>query len=199
MIVYIEGILKRKEDDHIVLVSNGVGYQIFLSKPSLEQLPEIGTSLSLHTHMVIREDSHQLFGFFQDTEKVLFLKLIQVSSIGPKMALNILSGLPAVELAQAIHQEDLVRLTAIPGIGKKTAERLVVDLKDKILELLGSIASPSVLAKVPSSISISEEALSALMNLGYSRYEALTALQAVPEAGELSLEALVREGLKTLS
>lgn len=199
MIVYLEGILKNKDNGHIVLLTQGVGYQVFLSKPDLEQLPEIGSDLSLHIHMIIREDSHLLFGFSQASEKSIFLKLIQVNSIGPKVALNILSGLPAGELAQAIHTEDLVSLTAIPGIGKKTAERMVVDLKDKILELLGSTPLPTGFKKVSSLESIPEEALSALVNLGYSRHEAQRGLQSVPEASELSLEALVREGLKALS
>lgn len=199
MIVYLEGTLQRKEPDSIVLLVQGIGYQVFVSRPTWEALPDTGAQVSLQTHQIIREDSNQLFGFLNETEKILFLKLIQVSSIGPKMALNILSGLPAQELAQAIHHEDLVRLTAIPGIGKKTAERLVVDLKDKIIELVGAsgAASISSLPRPPSSLS--EEALSALMNLGYSRQEAGKALQTIPRADEMTLEVLVREGLKALS
>ncbi|MDX1386314.1 MAG: Holliday junction branch migration protein RuvA [bacterium] len=199
MIVYLEGILHRKEPDSIILLVNGVGYQVFVSRPTWESLPETGSELSLQTHQVIREDHHQLFGFLSETEKTLFLKLIQVSSIGPKMALTILSGMPAQELAQAIHHEDLVRLTAIPGIGKKTAERLVVDLKDKIIELVGASGATPVTPLTQAPSSLSEEALSALMNLGYSRQEAGKAIQAIPRAEEMTLEVLVREGLKALS
>jgi len=189
----------RVEDDSIVLLTQGVGYQVYLSRPVLENLPEEGTSINLHIHAVIREDAHQLFGFTTLAEKTLFLKLIHVNSIGPKMALNILSGLPANELAQAIHSEDLVRLTAISGIGKKTAERLIVDLKDKILELLGPRITSSSLKSPSHPSNKTEEALSALMNLGYSRQEAQKALSTLSQENEWTLEALVREGLKALS
>lgn len=192
MIVYLEGTLHHVEEDHITLLIQGVGYQIFLSQTALKNLPPAGKTVQFHIHMVVREDAHLLFGFPTPAEKAIFLKLIQVNSIGPKMALNILSGLPVQDLAQAIHSEDLVRLTAIPGIGKKTAERLIVDLKDKILEWVGTPTT----ALPPQ---ISEEALSALMNLGYSRQEASKALSTLPEGEKLSLEKMVREGLKALS
>jgi len=199
LIVYLEGNLHRIQEDSIVLLTQGVGYQIHLSKPALDRLPTLGSKLTLHIHSVIREDSHQLFGFQSEVEKTLFLKLIQVSSIGPKMALNILSGLPAPELAHAIHHEDLVRITAIPGIGKKTAERLIVDLKDKILGLLGptSSALSSEIPGAPSSLM--DEALSALTNLGYSPQEAQKALRTLPPDEKWTLETLLREGLKALS
>lgn len=198
MIVFLEGTLFRRETDSIVMMTGGIGYQVFLTRSTIEALPGEGESIRLHIHMVVREDAQLLFGFLNETEKTLFLKLIQVSSIGPKLALNILSGIPAGELAEAIHHEDLVRLTAIPGIGKKTAERLVVDLKDKIIEMIGSTAG-SAPQSITGGHTSSEEALSALVNLGYSRMEASQALKKVPEAPRLSLEELVREGLKVLS
>lgn len=198
MIVYLNGTLKTKSADHVVIATGGVGYQVFVAKGTLESLPTAGETVELTIHTVVREDSWQLFGFSNDAEKLIFLKLIQVSSIGPKMALNILSGLPAHELANAIYQEDLVQLTAIPGIGKKTAERLIVDLKDKILDLMGS-TPPANGDNTPSPLPSASEAVSALTNLGYSPQEAKRALQAVPNAKDLSLEALVREGLKALS
>lgn len=198
MIVFLEGNLFRRDTDSIVLLAGGIGYQVHLTRSTIEALPGEGETVRLHIHMVVREDAQLLFGFLSETEKTLFLKLIQVSSIGPKLALNILSGIPANELAEAIHHEDLVRLTAIPGIGKKTAERLVVDLKDKIIEMIGSTAS-AVPQPVKGNHTPSEEALSALVNLGYSRMEASQALKKVPEATGLSLEELVREGLKVLS
>lgn len=197
MIVYLEGTLHRTEEDSVVLMAQGVGYQVFLSRTTLQGLPPAGSPLQLHIHMVVREDAHLLFGFPTLEEKSIFLKLIQVNSIGPKMAINILSGLPAGELAQAIHGEDLVRLTAIPGIGKKTAERLIVDLKDKVLEWIGTKGMTP--AKISAPAKLSEEALSALMNLGYSRQEAQTALGALPQGKDWTLETLVREGLKALS
>jgi len=198
MIVFLEGSLFRRETDHIVLLTQGVGYQVFLTRSALEKLPDTGENVRLHIHMVVREDAHLLFGFLSETEKTLFLKLIQVNSIGPKLALTILSGIPAAELAEAIHHEDLVRLTAIPGIGKKTAERLVVDLKDKIIEMMGALSHSGSGGALPAS-SLPEEALSALVNLGYSRLEARQAIQKIPGAKGMSLEELVREGLKALS
>jgi holliday junction DNA helicase RuvA len=198
VIAYLEGTLQRSDDDSIILLNQGVGYQIFLPRNTLQDLPPEGSPIQLHIHMVVREDAHLLFGFPTLAEKSIFLKLIQVNSIGPKMAMNILSGLPANELAQAIHSEDLVRLTAIPGIGKKTAERLIVDLKDKVLEWIGSNkAAGSTTKSAPSKLS--EEALSALMNLGYSRQEAVRALGTLAQEKDWPLEKLVREGLKALS
>jgi Holliday junction DNA helicase RuvA len=197
MIAYLEGILQRTEEDSVILLTQGVGYQVFLSRTHLQELPPEGSPFQLHIHHVVREDAQLLFGFPTLEEKSIFLKLIQVNSIGPKMAMNILSGLPANELAQAIHSEDLVRLTAIPGIGKKTAERLIVDLKDKVLEWIGSKGTAPSPRSAPSRIS--EEALSALMNLGYTRQEASRALGTLNQVKDWPLEKLVREGLKALS
>ncbi len=198
MIVYLQGKLFRIAPDYIVILTQGVGYQVFLSKPTLAHLPPVGSDLELHTHTVIREDSHQLFGFADILEKEIFLRLIQVNGVGPKLALTLLSGLPAEDLADAIRKEDLVRLTAISGIGKKTAERLIVDLKDKVIGLFG-IPSEETLTTRKIGSSVSEEAVSALMNLGYSRQEAQNALSRISNSKELSLEGLVREGLKALS
>lgn len=199
MIAFLEGTVQSIGQDHLILLTQGVGYQVFVTRLTLEALPPPGTTLKLHTHLVVREDSHQLYGFKNFSEKSFFLKLIQVNSVGPKLALTILSGLPVSDLADAIYKEDLVRLTAIPGVGKKTAERLVVDLKDKIFDFNSETGRVS--SKEPSKepVSVSEEALSALTNLGYSRQEALKALQSIPQALDLPLEALVREGLKALS
>lgn len=199
MIAYLQGVLHQVDTDHIVLLTHGVGYQVYLSKPTLESLPLPGSPIELVVHTVVREDSHQLFGFKKAAEKALFLKLIQVNSIGPKLAMTILSGMPARELAEAIGREDLVRLTAIPGIGKKTAERLVVDLKDKILELFSLNFDAGTAEEFSAPASVSEEAVSALTNLGYSRQEAQQALQTVTKGNSLPLEDLVREGLKALS
>ncbi len=198
MIAYLQGSLEEIGPDYAVLVTGGVGYQVFLAKNALLALPELGAKLELKIHTVVREDNISLYGFRRASEKELFLKLIQVSNVGPKLALTIMSGLPVEDLAAAIRGEDLVRLTAIPGIGKKTAERLIVELKDKVLAWLakgGEASAPAAAAPA----SLSEEAISALVNLGYSRQEAQQALRAVPGASELPLEKLVREGLKALS
>lgn len=197
MIAYLQGILQEIGPDYAVVLTGGVGYQVFLSKNALLALPEAGSPIELKIHTVVREDSFSLYGFRRASEKELFLKLIQVSNVGPKLALTIMSGLPVEDLAEAIRGEDLVRLTAIPGIGKKTAERLIVELKDKVLVWLarGGIDT----AEISGPVSVSEEAISALMNLGYSRQEALKGLKGIPQGKELPLEALVREGLKALS
>ncbi|HCU24002.1 MAG TPA: Holliday junction branch migration protein RuvA [Deltaproteobacteria bacterium] len=198
MIAYLQGTLQEIASDYAVLVAGGVGYQVFLAKNSLQSLPPAGTALELKIHTVVREDNISLYGFRRASEKDLFLKLIQVSSVGPKLALTIMSGLPAEELAAAIRGEDLVRLTAISGIGKKTAERLIVELKDKILGW-NAMSSGAEEEKGTHVFSPSEDAISALMNLGYSRPEAQRALKSIPQASELPLETLVREGLKALS
>ena len=202
MIVYLQGILHEINSDSVTLLTGGVGYQVFVSKNTLGQLVEAGERLELKIHTVVREDSFQLFGFKNLSEKHLFLKLIQVSNVGPKLAMTILSGMPTRALAEAISREDLVRLTAIPGIGKKTAERLIVELKDKIIDILansGESLAELIREKEAPLDSTAEEALSALMNLGYSRQEAQKALKAIPSTQDLTLEALLRESLKALS
>lgn len=198
MIAYLQGTLSEVGPDFAVVVTGGVGYLVYLPKSALLSLPLPGAEVEFKVHTVVREDNISLYGFKRASEKELFLKLIQVSNVGPKLALTIMSGLPVEDLAAAIRSEDLVRLTAIPGIGKKTAERLIVELKDKVLAWLGR--ADSTLEATPlSPASISEEATSALMNLGYTRQEAQKALRSIPDASELPLEKLVREGLKALS
>ncbi len=200
MIAYLQGLLQEVGADYAVVLTGGVGYQVFLPKNTLVALPSIGSEIEFRIHTVVREDNISLYGFRRSSEKELFLKLIQVSNVGPKLALTIMSGLPVEDLAAAIRSEDLVRLTAIPGIGKKTAERLIVELKDKVLGWLGKSGAEASIAHFPAPpASLSEEAVSALMNLGYNRQEAQQALKSIPGASELPLEKLVREGLKALS
>ena len=198
MIAYLQGTLLEIGPDYAVVVAGGVGYQVFLAKHTLMALPEAGAEIELKVHTVVREDNISLYGFRRGSEKELFLKLIQVSNVGPKLALTIMSGLPVEDLAAAIRSEDLVRLTAIPGIGKKTAERLIVELKDKVLAWLAK-GSDGAIPVHAAPTSLSEEAISALVNLGYSRQEAQQALKSIPGAADLPLEKLVREGLKALS
>ncbi len=202
MIVYLQGILHEINSDSLTILTGGVGYQVFVSKNTLGQITEPGEKIELKIHTVVREDSFQLFGFKNLSEKQLFLKLIQVSNVGPKLAMTILSGMPTRALAEAISREDLLSLTAISGIGKKTAERVIVELKDKIIDILASGGESlplSVIEKETPLDSTAEEVLSALMNLGYSRQEAQKALKAIPATQNLTLEALLRESLKALS
>lgn len=197
MIAYLEGQLLEIGGDYVIVSTGGVGYLVHVSKSTLRDLPAPGETLQLRIVTVVREDSFNLYGFRSPLEKEIFGKLLQVSGIGPKVALTILSGLPPREFAEAIGKEDLIRLTAIPGIGKKTAERLVLELKDKMLGL-GAAAGDERPA-VRSAFTPAEEAVSALTNLGYSRQEATRALESIARASELPLEVLVREGLKALS
>jgi len=199
MIAYLQGTLLEVGVDYAIVLTGGVGYLVHLAKSTLMQLPLPGASIELTIHTVVREDNLSLYGFRRASEKDLFLKLIQVSNVGPKLALTIMSGLPVEDLASAIRSEDLVRLTAIPGIGKKTAERLIVELKDKVLAWLAKGGTDPLPGSLAAPASISEEAISAWVNLGYSRQEAQQALKSIPGASDLPLEKLVREGLKALS
>lgn len=199
MIAYLEGQLHELGTDYLILLTAGVGYQVYASKPTLQQVPPLGSKMALQIHTVVREDSFNLYGFRSLYEKELFLKLLQVSGVGPKLALTILSGLPVEDFAEAIGKEDLIRLTAIPGIGKKTAERLILELKDKMLGFLQGPEKEGHRDPLSLPASVAEEAISALVNLGYTRQEAQKALKAVPKSSEMPLEVLVREGLKALS
>jgi Holliday junction DNA helicase RuvA len=168
MIAHLKGNIFSQTEDSVVLDVGGVGYDVHLSSQTLERIASLPRPLSLIIYTVVREDSITLFGFLSQREKTLFLRLISVSGIGPKLAMNILSGIHSEDLIQAIHREDLVRLNAIPGVGKKTAERMIVELKDKLLNLMGGETTP--LIKTQRS-PLSEDVLSALLNLGYNRNE----------------------------
>ncbi len=176
MIGYLRGIIIERAPGRVVIEVNGVGYEVLMPVSSFAQLPA-GTaelvSLRIYTHA--REDALQLFGFFTAQEKQLFEKLISVNGIGPKLGLAILSGVPADELAQAIRSGDLGRLTAIPGVGKKTSERLVMELRDK----LPAGTEPAAAA----AIGPDADVISALMNLGYARPAAEKTLTAALAQG----------------
>jgi Holliday junction DNA helicase RuvA len=181
--------------DSAVVDVGGVGYKVFVSLNTFARLPGAGERVFLHVHTAVREDDIALFGFTEESEKKVFLKLIGVNGIGPRLALTILSGIAPADLVEALHREDLVRLTAISGIGKKTAERMILDLKDKLKELLAedrprSPSGPRGLA---------EEAASALMNLGYNKTVAEQTLAHIPLTEGAPLEQILRKALKILS
>jgi len=169
-----------------------VGYDVTISVPTFSDLPPLGGDVALHIHTHVREDQLALYGFLKVEEKQLFEKLITVSGIGPKLAITILSGMAAQELGTAIRGNDLARLTKIPGIGRKTAERLVLELRDKL---------PAVGQDVPAAIatlnSVQEDVLSALVNLGYQRTVAEKALASV--AKDESFDAMFRGALAAMS
>jgi Holliday junction DNA helicase RuvA len=195
MIAHLRGKLLAKHPNQVVLETAGVGYEVNISVPTFSELPANGTEVALHIHTHVREDLIALYGFLRPAEKQLFEKLITVSGIGPKLAITILSGMAATELAGAIRGNDLARLTRIPGIGKKTAERMVLELRDKLPEVIGA-TSPAV----PAMNATEEDVLSALVNLGYQRPLAEKALaSAVKNGTSGSFDAMFREALAGLS
>ena len=200
MIAHLRGTLLTKHPNQVVVETAGVGYEVNISVPTFSELPAIGSEIALHIHTHVREDVIALYGFLRPAEKVLFEKLMTVSGIGAKLAITILSGMAADDMAAAIRGNDLVRLTKIPGIGKKTAERMVLELRDKLPPVTGT-STPSV----PAMSAMEEDVLSALVNLGYQRLAAEKALQSALRNGagksekSSSFDVLFREALAGLS
>ena len=193
MIAHLRGRLIAKRPNQAVVEAAGVGYDVSITIPTFSDLPSAGSEVALHIHTHVREDAIALFGFLRAEEKQFFEKLIQVSGIGPKLAITILSGMPAAEMVSAIRAGDIARLTRIPGIGKKTAERMVLELRDK-LEGFGEC--PAAKLATP----VEEDVLSALVNLGYQRVAAERALAAAAGNGQTtSFDVLFRDALSSLS
>ncbi|MGD0569884.1 MAG: Holliday junction branch migration protein RuvA [Candidatus Sulfotelmatobacter sp.] len=199
MIAHLRGKLLAKHPNQIVVETGGVGYELNISVPTFSELPASGSEVALHVHTHVREDLIALYGFLRPEEKQLFEKLITVSGIGPKLAITILSGMAADELAVAIRGNDLMRLTKIPGIGKKTAERMVLELRDKLPAVTG-VSAPTM----PAMSATEEDVLSALVNLGYQRAAAEKVLASIVKAAgraekPASFDAIFREALAGLS
>ncbi len=200
MIAHLRGRLLSKHPNQLVVETAGVGYEVNISVPTFSELPANGSEVALHIHTHVREDVIALYGFLRPAEKVLFEKLMTVSGIGAKLAITILSGVAADELAAAIRGNDLARLTKIPGIGKKTAERMVLELRDKV-----SLTSGTSAPIVPAMSAMEEDVISALVNLGYQRAAAEKALASAIRTGAAkgeksgSFEAMFREALAGLS
>jgi Holliday junction DNA helicase RuvA len=200
MIAHLRGKLLSKHPNQVVVEASGVGYEVNISVPTFSELPAAGSEVALHIHTHVREDVIALYGFLRPAEKQLFEKLMTVSGIGAKLAITILSGMAADEMAAAIRGNDLARLTRIPGIGKKTAERMVLELRDKLPPAAGT-STPTA----PAMSAVEEDVLSALMNLGYQRAAAEKALASVIRNGlgktekGGSFDAMFREALAGLS
>jgi holliday junction DNA helicase RuvA len=195
MIAHLRGKLLTKHPNQAIVETGGVGYDVTISVPTFSELPAIGGEVTLHIHTHVREDLIALYGFLRPSEKRLFEKLITVSGIGPKLAITILSGMAADEMVSAIRGNDIARLTRIPGIGKKTAERMVLELRDK-LPTEGITESPVT----PAMSAVEEDVLSALTNLGYQRAAAERALSSVEKNGRgSSFEVMFRQTLGVLS
>ena len=195
MIAHLHGKLLAKHPNQVVVETGGVGYDVTISVPTFSELPGVGSEVALHIHTHVREDLIALYGFLRPAEKHLFEKLITVSGIGPKLAITILSGMAADEMVGAIRSNDVGRLTRIPGIGKKTAERMVLELRDKLpAQRVGEVAA------APAMSAVEEDVLSALMNLGYQRATAERAVLAVTKNGRGGpFETMFREALAVLS
>jgi len=193
MIAHLRGRLIAKHPNQAIVEAAGVGYDVTITVPTFSDLPAPGSEVALHIHTHVREDAIALFGFLRADEKQLFEKLITVSGIGPKLAITILSGMATADMAGAIRANDHARLTRIPGIGKKTAERMCVELRDK----LEGFGAPQ---PVVSHSAVEEDVISALSNLGYQRAVAEKAVErAVQSAGRENFDAIFRAALGSLS
>ncbi|MGI8783155.1 MAG: Holliday junction branch migration protein RuvA [Acidobacteriota bacterium] len=194
MIAQLTGRLIEKKPDRVLIDVHGVGYQVQIPLSTFQELggPDSPVQLRIHTH--VREDALQLYGFLTAQEKELFEHLISVSGVGPRLALTLLSGLQCREVIASIQNRDIARLTSIPGIGKKTAERLVLELRDKVekIMLTASVVNPAA--------ALQEDAVSALVNLGYARHIAEKAVNAAlgDNADPPGVEALLRSALRRL-
>ena len=196
MIGRLTGLLARKEPPSLLLDVNGVGYELDAPMSTFYDLPAIGEKVVLYTHLVVREDAQLLYGFSRESQRQLFRSLLKVNGVGPRVALAVLSGLSESELLTCLAHEDIARLTKVPGIGRKTAERLIVELRDKV----DLTAAPAAGAARPVTVPADpvSEAVSALIALGYKPAEASRAVGSVPGEG-LRSEDLIRQALKGLA
>ena len=192
MIAHLRGKLIARHPNQAIVETMGVGYDVTITVPTFSELPSAGSEVALHIHTHVREDQIALYGFLRPEEKQLFEKLITVSGIGPKLAITILSGMAADDMTGAIRGNDIARLTRIPGIGKKTAERMVLELRDKLPPMGADRVN-----MVPSLSAIQEDVLSALQNLGYQRAAAEKAVTSIEKDG--SFETMFRAALAAMA
>ena len=205
MIAYLAGKLLEKQATAVIVETNGVGYEVTIPLSTFYELGEVGDPVELRIYTHVREDALQLFGFKTERERQLYLKLISVQGIGAKSGITMLSGMSADEIIVAIRTDNLARLTAIPGVGKKTAERMVIELRDKLNDLSSTATQQQLSTAATGGAPVSadavyEDALSALTNLGYQRNAAEKALkQAVKDGTEMSVQKLLRKSLQLLA
>lgn len=207
MIGLITGTLLAKQPPEIMIQAGGIGYEISMSMHSIYGLPAEGETVTVFTHFVVREDAQLLFGFIEKQERLVFRELIKANGVGPKLAITILSGMSVQDLIRAVGYEDVTSLVKIPGVGKKTAERLVVELKDRLAKL--TLNNPGAAMNLPVSASAEqgsmfiqtndtrEEALSALVALGYKSPVASKIIQSVYQ-DDMTSEQLIREALRAM-
>ncbi len=193
MIARITGILLEKKPPFLIIDVGGIGYEISAPMNTFFHLPNINEKITLYTHLIIREDAHTLFGFHSEADRSLFRALIKVNGVGPKLAITILSGIQPQEFIQYVNSQDAARLTAVPGIGKKTAERLIMEMKDAL-----SKWDTTVDSSILSSNQQENDAIDALVALGYKSKEAQKAINRVKNP-DLSSEELIRHALKQMT
>ena len=200
MIARISGTLVYKSPVYLIVDAHGVGYRIFIPLTTFYDIPDLGQPVTLNVHTQVKQDGINLFGFYTAEEREIFQLLLGVNGIGPKLALNVLSGIAAGELIKALAEGNLKRLVSIPGVGKKMAERIILELKDKALKFQEQESAPHLRTELPKA-DLREDALSALMNLGYKSPVAAETLDNVLRqfpAG-LTLDQLLKNALKALS
>ena len=196
MIAQLEGILVEKATDRLLINVNGVGYEVLVPLSTYYDLGEVGGTVSLRIYTHVKEDALSLYGFLTSKEKMLFAQLIQISGIGPKLGVAILSGLPVDEFVGAVIGDDVVRLNKIPGVGKKTAERLVLEMKDKMEALFPELQEGTVFG---GSSSLKTDVVSALVNLGYAQNTAEQVVSRALEEGKTDrFEVLLKSSLKRI-
>ena len=201
MIGRIRGVLALKQPPDILVEVGGVGYEIQVPMTTLFQLPEVGAEISLVTHFVVREDAQLLYGFIDERDRGLFRQLIKVSGVGPKLALTILSGMDSNSFVGCVQRDDIASLVALPGVGKKTAERLLVEMRDKLEDWVGSggagVTAAGIAGFVPA-VDIVADAEGALISLGFKPAEASRMVAVVNEDGIDDSEELIRRALKSV-
>ena len=194
MIAHVRGHLAVKTPQYAVVDVNGVGYKVFIPLTTFTRLPHDNAEIMLHTYTHVREDAILLYGFLSVEERDFFITLLSISGVGPKMGLNLLSGSSLSDLMKIVESDDAKRLSMIPGVGRKTAARIILELKEKLPVLSSAEGEPHV------DHSIAADALSALVNLGYPRAQAYEVVRKVRESKrEISIESLIKESLRTLA
>ncbi len=200
MIGRLHGILLSKKPPEVLLDVHGVGYELSAPMSTFYQLPETGASVTLHTHLVVREDAHLLYGFGSDAERQLFRTLLKVSGVGPKVALAILSGMAVDDFVRCVRNDDVAQLVRVPGIGKKTAERLLIEMRDRVAHWESSTPD-DFQSKTPGLLigknNAMKDAIEALISLGYSPPEASRMVNAV-DATDLPSEKIIRAALQAM-
>jgi len=192
----LHGVLLHKEPPALLVDVGGVGYELEAPMTTFYELPAVGEKVTLYTHLVVREDAHLLYGFAREAQRRLFRALLKVNGVGPRVALAVLSGLSDEEFTRCVADEDIARLTKVPGIGRKTAERLVIEMRDKLPADVATAAPATDTASTPADPV--SEAVSALVALGYKPNEASRAVRGVSAKG-LSAEEIIRQALKGMA